>query len=75
MEWEYWYKIEISDKAPSDYIDNYLYRFSTKEMRKQYYLHTISLNWENMKYYEFLNGRRKLIAIVVKNGFNMLSNI
>ncbi len=61
--------IEISDKSPSDYLSDYLDRFSTSEIEEMYQLHGLFEDWENCEYSEFLSKRRGIMASVMKEGF------
>jgi len=64
--------IDISDKSPTDYLPEYLDRLSPEEKQKMYYWHALPEKWEEMKYKEFLENRRKLIANVIRAGFKKL---
>lgn len=65
--------IKISDKAPKEYLPFCLERFSVQDTAMQYHLHALPDSWETMDYKEFLNERRKLIAIVIKEAFEKIS--
>ncbi|MDD3022139.1 MAG: hypothetical protein PHX61_14345, partial [Alphaproteobacteria bacterium] len=63
----------ISDSAPAKYYyPLYAERFSPEEMDLMCYWHALPPGWENMEYHEFLDVRRKLIAKVIRNGFEKL---
>jgi hypothetical protein len=64
--------IQISDKAPKEYIGKYLERMTEEEKNRQYYIHALPEKWEEMEYKEFLEIRRKKIAQVVRDGFERL---
>lgn len=64
--------IKISDKAPSEYFPIYRERFKYKELAKMMEWHGLPDGWENMEYVEFLAKRRKLIAKVIRQGFDEL---
>jgi hypothetical protein len=65
---------DISDEAPSEYLPNYLARFRNEDERKQaYYWHALPEGWEQMEYSRFLEERRKLMAIVIRDAFAKLS--
>lgn len=64
--------IAISDLPPSDYYPKYASRFKENELREMRFWHALPDGWENMKYQEFLEQRRKLIAQVTKEGFQAL---
>ena len=64
---------DISDKAPSEYLPAYLKRFSDDDDRRQmYYWHGLPEGWEQMEYPKFLEARRKLMAVVIKDAFARL---
>jgi len=64
---------DISDQAPSEYLPNYLARFRNKDERKQtYYWHALPEGWEQMEYQKFLEERRKLMAVVIRDAFEKL---
>ena len=66
--------INISDKEPSQYLPNYLTRLTNDEKVKMYYWHALSENWEHMDYSDFLVDRRKRIAQVIKDAYEIIRN-
>ncbi len=66
--------INISDKVPSQYLPNYLTRLTNDEKVKMYYWHALSVNWEHMDYSDFLVDRRKRIAQVIKDAYEIIRN-
>ena len=72
IEWQD--NIAISDKAPTEYLGDYLKRFSKDQVEKMYYWHALPAGWQNMKYADFLEERRKLMAQVIRDGFEALLN-
>lgn len=70
VEWDD--NINISDKQPSEYLPYYAARFDEEELNKMYYWHCLPMDWENMEYRSFLIERRKLIALVIKDAFEIL---
>nr|MBC8552856.1 hypothetical protein [Candidatus Brocadiales bacterium] len=72
VEWQD--NIAISDKAPAEYLPEYLARFSDDEKNEMYYWHALPDSWENMEYLQFLDARRKLMAKVTRDGFNTLTS-
>lgn len=72
VEWDD--NIKISDQRPSDYLPKYINRFNNDEIEHMYYWHGLPNGWENMEYKTFLLERRKLIAIVIKDAFEVLKN-
>lgn len=67
--------IEISDTAPSEYLPQYLARFTDDELAKMYYWHALPKGWESMSYDDFLKSRRKAIAQVIRDGFQKLCEL
>lgn len=63
--------IEISDSAPADYWPRYSAQFSTNDL----FHHALPDDWHSMAYDEFLDQRRKLIAQVVRKGFDSIGAI
>lgn len=69
VEWQD--NIDISDASPAEYAPEYLERL--KEKRDQmYYWHALPEKWEKMDYQTFLTQRQKLIARVIRDGFQKL---
>ncbi len=65
--------VAISDSSPAEYyLHIYTERFSTEEMKQMSYWHALPSGWENMEYQEFLDARRKLMAQVIRDGFEKL---
>jgi hypothetical protein len=71
VEWDD--NIGISDDPPSVYFPIYASRFSQDEFNKMLYWHGLPQGWEAMEYRDFLDCRRKMIAQVIRDGFNTLS--
>lgn len=65
--------ISISDSPPSEYFEKYLERFNQEDIDKFCYWHALPQSWDKMTYNEFLKARRKLIANVIKDGFQKLA--
>lgn len=63
---------DISDKAPSEYLPPLLTRFSDEERKQMYYWHALPEGWEQLDYPKFLEGRRKLMAQVIRDAFARL---
>jgi len=64
--------IDISDKAPKEYVPKYEKRFSPEELKDMYFWHGLPENWQEMDYSSFLAERRKRIAKVIRAGFETL---
>lgn len=60
----------ISDEPPSQYFRRYAHRL-TEEDR---YWHALPEGWHDMDYQEFLEARRRLMARVVRDGFERLTS-
>lgn len=67
--------IDISDKAPAQYLGDYLARFSKQDIEKMYRHHALPQNWQDMTYQDFLSARRKLMAEVIKEGFSRIGAV
>jgi len=67
--------IDISDDGPGDYLPEISQRYVGKidEWNKMLADHALPLNWERMEYSTFLDQRRKLMAAIIKRGFQSLS--
>jgi hypothetical protein len=71
VEWQD--NIAISDKAPAEYLGDYLTRFSKDEITEMYYWHALPENWQDMAYTDFLQKRRGMMAKVIRDGFNSMN--
>jgi len=71
IEWED--NIDISDKSPAEYFPLLAKRFKSDELRQMIEWHGLPKGWETMQYTGFITERRKLIAKVIRNGFEKLS--
>jgi len=60
--------IEISDTPPSEYWPRYAAQFTAEDR----WFHALPDDWEAMEYESFLVERRKLIARVVRRGFESI---
>ena len=69
---EWFDNIEISDSSPLEYLPKYVARFSENELREMYFHHALPKSWEQMNYQDFLKSRRKLMAEVIRCGFEKL---
>ncbi len=65
--------IKISDTPPSEYLPSYLQRMTNGDKEKMYYWHALPENWELMVYNDFLEERRKLMALVIKDAYEVIS--
>jgi hypothetical protein len=60
--------IDISDTPPSYYWPRFANQFSAEDL----FHHALPPGWEHMEYEEFLEERRKLIAQVIRRGFESI---
>jgi len=65
---------KISNQSPAEYLSELKDRFEKDELSQMYYWHALPEDWEFMNYYEFLEKRRDLIAKVIKEGYQTLTN-
>ncbi len=70
VEWDD--NIHIADMAPSDYWPLYAARYAEEELARMLADHALPLEWWAMPYHEFLAERRRLIAGVIRRGFERL---
>lgn len=66
--------LNISDKAPSEYVPELTSNYSIKELKQMYYFHALPDGWEHMEYPEFLAKRQKLISEIVYEAYTKLTN-
>jgi len=64
--------IDISDKPPSEYVPQILPRFQPEEWKRMHEHHALPEGWNTMPYEVFLVERRKLMAAVIRKGFESL---
>ena len=64
--------INISDAVPYDYLLGIQKRFDPQAWASMTALHALPHDWEHMEYQAFLAERRKLIAGIIRKGFEML---
>lgn len=64
--------IDISDDPPSKYVPKVRERISPDEWTKMHALHALPEGWQMMSYAEFLQARRKLMAGIIRRGFEGL---
>lgn len=64
--------ISISDSHPSEYLPLYLTRITDEQKVEMYRHHALPDNWETLSYFEFLSQRRKLIARVIKDAYDLI---
>jgi len=64
--------IKISDRAPKEYVPELEKRFTSDELQQMYQWHGLPPNWYELDYRDFINERKKRIALVIKSGFEKL---
>jgi len=64
--------IDISDKSPEEYINEYSNMYVSSEWKKINFYHALPEKWYEMPYQEFLEKRRKLMSKVIQQGFNKI---
>lgn len=64
--------IDISDDPPPEYVPKIRARFSPEDWQRMHDLHALPENWESMDYTDFLTERRKLMAAIIRRGFESL---
>ncbi len=70
LEWDD--NMSIGDLPPAEYVSIYSNRFDTWQLDRMMDLHALPAGWETMRYPEFLAKRRRLMAGVIRRGFEML---
>jgi hypothetical protein len=64
--------ISISDDPPFEYVPAIRGRFSEDEWATMHEMHALPEGWESLEYPEFLDERRKLMAGIIRRGFETL---
>ncbi len=64
--------IAISDRDPAEYWSEATARTNAERIERQRFWHALPVGWEQLDYDEFCEKRRKLIAAVTHQGFNLL---
>jgi hypothetical protein len=65
--------IDISDDPPAEYAPTIKRRFSADEWSRMSEYHAMPRDWEKMPYETFLQERRKLMAAIIRRGYETLS--
>lgn len=66
---DYVTNIDISDKAPADYVNDYRQKLGDDGYKKTCEQNALPENFENMEYPEFLEKRRQLMAQLVRKAY------
>jgi hypothetical protein len=64
--------IDISDTSPPKYLPKIRARFSADDWQRMHEAHALPGEWELMNYDDFLIERRKLMAAIIRKGFESL---
>jgi len=64
--------IDILDTSPAEYIKEQLDKIPVNDKDEIYADHALPVDWEYMEYHNFLRQRRRLMAKVIKRGYERL---
>ena len=64
--------IDISDTPPAEYVPQIRTRFLVDDWTSMHEYHAMPENWHAMPYETFLQERRKLMAAIIRRGFETL---
>ena len=64
--------LDIRDKPPADYVPKIQTRFPSEEWTRMHEHHAMPESWHLMPYETFLHARRKLMASIIRRGFDAL---
>ncbi len=64
--------IDISDESPAKYFPLYAERLTTDELARMTRWHALPPDWHTLDYPEFLDARRRLMAGVIRDGFERI---
>lgn len=64
--------IDISDTPPAEYVPEIRKRFTDESWQSMYEFHALPEGWETLAYADFLAQRRKLMAAIIRRGFDSL---
>ena len=64
--------IDISDTAPAEYVPGIRSRFTDDAWKSMQEYHALPKDWEALSYQDFLQQRRKLMAAIIRRGFDLL---
>ncbi|MFH1861095.1 MAG: DUF262 domain-containing protein [bacterium] len=63
----------LTDQSPQEYFPEYASQFSEKELAIMCRFHALSEKWYEMPYDLFLEKRRKLMAVMIREGFEKIN--
>ena len=61
--------MDISDSAPFVYVKEMRSRFDEATWRHMHQMHALPDGWWDMEYEDFLDERRKLMAVIIRRGY------
>ena len=75
VEWDD--NIHIANAPPNEYFPKYIQRFKSdpEKLNRMLMLHALPPQWESMPYDEFLRERRRLLAKVIRKGYDWLAKV
>jgi hypothetical protein len=59
-------------RSPAEYFPRCVERLSAEELSHMCYWHALPTGWEHMNYRELIEGHRKRMAAVIRDGFKRL---
>ena len=65
---------EVSNRAPDEYVPVLSERFSSGELLDMYHAHALPDGWEHLEYAGFLERRRELISMVIRDAYLKLKS-
>ena len=65
--------VQISNRAPTEYLPALRQRFSDTELVEMYHYHALPDDWEQMEYRAFLEKRREMMAQIIRKGYQTLT--
>ena len=65
--------LAISDDPPASYVPQVRGRFSAADWERMLELHALPTQWETMGYADFLDTRRRMMAAIIRRGFDSLA--
>ena len=63
----------IADKPPAEYLPEQQQGFTQSQLAQMYRLHALPIGWEHMDYQRFLGARRELMAKIIREGYEKLT--
>ncbi|MBU1600043.1 DUF262 domain-containing protein [bacterium] len=64
---------DITDQSPQEYFPEYARQFSEEELAIMCRFHALPEKWYEMPYDLFLEKRRKLMAVIIRKGFEKIT--